>query len=262
VLSDAIGTDGSLISGARAGFSTLFTGANIEAVLHALAEKSKINVISSPSLMVLNNHEASINVGDQVPVATSSSTNTNSLATDAGDGTSNAFVTNNIERIDTGVTLIVTPRVNAGGLVVMEIEQEANQVVAGTAGNNNTPTISQRKISSTIAIKNGETVVLGGLIREEQEELHSGVPILHEIPLIGPLFGSTDKNLRKTELVVVITPRVVTSAQDAREITNEFKRKLTGLYEEIKSEARVKEPEEAVLTTHPYGSPQAIQPLR
>ena len=236
--------DEGVISGAQAGFSTFYTGSNIRAVLNALAEKTKVNVIASPSLMVLNNHEAFINVGDQVSIATESQGSIES----GGSGEEPGFgqTLSSFERVDTGVTLIVTPRVNAGGLVVMDIEQEANQVVP-TEAVTLTPTISQRRITSTVAIHNGETVVLGGLIREEQSQGQSGVPFLSTLPVIGPLFGANSKSLRKTELVVIITPRVVANTQDAREITNEFKRKLTGLYEEIASEENA---EAMMETTH------------
>jgi general secretion pathway protein D len=142
----------------------------------------------------------------------------------------NAIVTNNIQMLDTGVTLKITPRVNAGGLVLMKIEQEANQPVQTTTSTLNSPTIQQRKINSSIAIKNGETIVLGGLIRDETDNSLSGVPFLSEIPVIGSLFGTTSKSRKKTELVILITPRVVQDEKNARDVTNEFKRKLTGIY--------------------------------
>ena len=210
------------------GFTALVTGTNVKAVLKALANETKVNVIASPSLMVLNNQEASLNVGDRVPIATSQQTNTNSV-----DAIGGGVVSNNIEMVDTGVTLNVKPRVNAGGLVIMEIEQEANQAVATTTSDLDTPTIQQRKITSVVAVKSGETIVLGGLIREQYGSGVDGVPFLSTLPLIGPLFGTTTKTMSKTELVVLITPRVVQTTRDARQITNEFKRKLTGIYEEL-----------------------------
>jgi general secretion pathway protein D len=211
-----------------------YSGGSAKAVLNALADKSTVNVIASPSLMVLNNQQASINVGDKVPIATSQSTNTNSVNVTPSilptGNNVNAIVTNNIQMLDTGVTLKITPRVNAGGLVLMKIEQEANQPVQTTTSTLNSPTIQQRKINSSIAIKNGETIVLGGLIRDETDNSLSGVPFLSEIPVIGSLFGTTSKSRKKTELVILITPRVVQDEKNARDVTNEFKRKLTGIY--------------------------------
>jgi general secretion pathway protein D len=217
------------------GYSLFYSGGAAKAVLNALASKSEINVIASPSLMVLNNQEAFINVGDKVPIATSQSTNTNSVNVTQNlvtPNTTSAIVSNNIQMLDTGITLKIKPRVNAGGLVLMKIEQEANQAVATTTSALNSPTIQQRKINSSIAVKNGETIVLGGLIREDTSSGLTGMPILSDIPFIGSLFGTTTKNKDKTELVILITPRIVGNEQNARDVTNEFKRKLTGIYSE------------------------------
>ncbi len=223
------------------GYSLFYSGGNAKAVLNALATKSAINVIASPSLMVLNNQEASINVGDKVPVATSQATNTNSVNVTPNlltPNTTSAIVSNNIQMLDTGITLKIKPRVNAGGLVLMKIEQEANQAVATTTSSLNSPTIQQRKIHSSIAVKNGETIVLGGLIREDNSNGLTGMPILSDIPIIGSLFGTTSKNKDKTELVILITPRVVGNEQNSRDVTNEFKRKLTGIYQDLPNESK------------------------
>ncbi|MEN8259783.1 MAG: type II secretion system secretin GspD, partial [Pseudomonadota bacterium] len=243
--------------GPTTGFSLAFTGADIRAVLNALAADSKLNVISTPSLMVLNNQEASINVGDSVPIATSQSTNTSSATVISGDDTetgvptTGAIVTNNIQMIDTGVILKVKPRVNAGGLVIMEIDQQANQAVETTTSGLDTPTIQQRKINSSIAIQSGETIVLGGLIREQNQRSRDGVPFLSRLPLIGPLFGNTNKVMDRTELIVLITPRVVENGNDARKITNEFRRKLTGIYHRPPPHAAVAG-DSVDVTTQPY----------
>jgi general secretion pathway protein D len=202
------------------GFSYALTDAAgmVRAVLNTLAAESRVNILSSPSLMVLNNQTATINVGDEVPVTTQQQQAT------AGAST----IVNNIEFRDTGVLLTVTPRVNAGGLVTMEVEQEVSNVAAGT-GNSLTPTIQQRKITSTVAVKSGDTVVLGGLIRENTSLTQSGLPVLHKLPLIGPLFGATGQEQRRTELVVLITPRAVQDRESAQRITEEFKSKMHSL---------------------------------
>jgi len=188
-------------------------------VLNTLASQSRANIISSPSLMVLNNQKASIQVGDQVPVTTQAQQST---AT-----TSN--IVNNIEFRDTGVLLNVTPRVNPGGLVTMEVQQEVSNVAPGTASGSLTPTIQTRKISSTVAVQSGQTVVLGGLIRENKNRSQSGLPVLYKIPILGALFGTTRNEHRRTELVVLITPRAVNDARDAEAVTNEFRRKMKSL---------------------------------
>lgn len=204
------------------GFSYGVFGSDVRAAIDALATEGKVNVISTPSLMVLNNQEAEIRVGDEVPVRTSESSNLNNAA--------GVVVTNNIEMIPTGVFLYIRPRVNASGNVIMDVEQAVDDVAQTTTSNIDSPTISQRQIRSSVAVHTGETLVLGGLIRETTDKTKSGIPILHKLPLIGPLFGRTVNNQNRTELVVLITPRVVQNRQEAFGVTEEFKRKLTGLY--------------------------------
>jgi general secretion pathway protein D len=183
--------------------------------------------------MVLNNQEAKINVGQQVPISTGSTTTP--LA--GGVGGSLA-VSNSIQYKDTGVTLEVTPRVNANGMVIMEIKQVVSSVVKiptldSTDTQKQSPTIDKKEIESSVAVLDGETIALGGLIDEQNTENKNGIPWLYQLPLIGPLFGSTTYDKTKNELVVLITPRVVKSKQDSRLVTNEFKRKLTGIYQDV-----------------------------
>ena len=204
---------------AATGFSYVIrSSGDIRFVLNALASDSRLNIISSPSLMVLNHQEASIQVGDQVPITTQQQQAT---ATDSN-------IINNIEFRDTGILLNVRPRVNANGLVVMEIEQEVSDV-APNSGNSLTPTIQQRKINSTVAVQSGETVVLGGLIRENKSESESGVPGLSKVPVLGFLFGATNDTSRRTELVILITPRAVRDPSVSREITEEFRERMKSL---------------------------------
>ncbi|MDP5293444.1 type II secretion system secretin GspD [Oceanimonas sp. CHS3-5] len=195
----------------------VFNAAGTRALLQALASDSKVNVISSPSLMVLDNQKALIRVGDQVPIRTSETTNLNS---DVGN------VTSTIQYRDTGVLLEVTPRVNAGGMVVLELVQEVNDVAATTSSNIQSPTITQRKIDTRVAVQSGETLVLGGLIRENTTRDSQGVPGLRHVPVLGWLFGSSGTNTRRTELVVLITPTAVANAIDARAVTQEYRSKL------------------------------------
>jgi len=202
------------------GFSYLYTGhTNIRAVLNAIETLTNVNVISSPKLLVLNNHEANLQIGDQVPITVQSSVAT--LNT-------NAPIVNSVQLRDTGVILRVTPRANKSGLVLLDIAQEVSDVVPTTSSNIDSPTIQQRKISSTIAVHDGETIALGGLIRDSRTKSRGGIPYLRRIPLFGNLFGSTGNNNRRTELIVLITPRVMRSPQDTQatmdELRNEFKR--------------------------------------
>jgi general secretion pathway protein D len=177
-------------------------------------------VISSPQLLVLDNQTARLQVGDQVPIATQSAVS----VTDA-----DAPVVNSIEQRDTGVILSVTPRVNASGLVFMEIEEETSDVVPTTTSQIDSPTIRQRRVSSTVAVQSGETVVLGGLIQDGVEQRETGIPGLHRLPILGPLFGVTEDRDRRTELLVVITPRVIRNPDQARAVTEELRQRLRGL---------------------------------
>ncbi len=188
--------------------------------LNALEQETQVNVLSSPSLMVLDNQTAYINVGDEIPVpARQSTSNINP----------DSPTVNEIQFRQTGISLSVTPRVNSSGLVTMEIDQEVSNAVSTTSSNIDAPTIQQRQLQSTVAVHSGETLVLGGLIQETTSNAESGVPLLRRIPLFGKLFGETREEQRRTELLVLITPRVVGEPGEAREITEEFRRKLRGV---------------------------------
>jgi general secretion pathway protein D len=208
------------------GFSYLYSsGTRISAILSALQDHTNINVLSAPKLMVLNNQTATLEVGDQVPIATQSAVST--LTTDAS-------VVNSIEYKDTGVILTVTPRVNEGGLVLMDISQEVSDVAATTSSTLNSPTINERKIGSTVAVQDGQTIALGGLILDNRTVGASGVPYLQDIPVLGNLFKQNTSTSTRTELLVLITPRVVRDGRDAAAITAELQDKLLGLRDELK----------------------------
>lgn len=203
------------------GFSYVIERAGeVRAALNGLADDSRLKVLSSPSLMVLNNQVASILVGDEVPIPTRQAISNISPE---------APTVNEIEYRNTGILLTVTPRVNAGGMVTMDISQEVSSVVNNTTSNIDAPTIQQRRLSSTVSIQSGQTVVLGGLIREQTSSRDSGVPILKNIPGLGKLFSTTSNRLQRTELVALITPRVIVSGEQTQAITQEYRQKLLGL---------------------------------
>jgi general secretion pathway protein D len=209
------------------GSLTVFDAAGTRVLLDLLAADSKLNVVSSPTLMVLDNHTATIRVGDQVPVRTSETTNTSGVVNNPVDPS--ALVTSTIQYRDTGVLLEVTPRVNAGGMIVLEITQEVNDVTPTASSSIDSPTINQRRISTNVAIQSGETLVLGGLIKENNDRTSEGLPYLRNIPVLGWLFGSQGKKQGRTELVVMITPTAVTSLDEARDVTKEYRNKLKGV---------------------------------
>ena len=203
------------------GFAAVFSSDNARVVLEALESVTNVDVVSSPHLLVLDNQTARIQVGDQVPITVQQATSVTNP---------DAPIVNSIELRDTGVILSVTPRVNASGLVVMELQQEVSNVARTgpqtTTSEQSTPTIAQRQISSTVAVQSGETIVLGGLIQDNRTDSLSGVPFLSRLPIVGPLFGTRDRTKDRTELLVLLTPRVIRGVAEARAITDEMRRRL------------------------------------
>jgi len=203
------------------GFNWAITASpdRVRAVLSALAGENLVNVLSSPSVMVLDNQTAQIQVGQQVPVATSQQQST---------VTADANIINSISYKDTGVMLSVKPRVTPGGLVQMEIEQEVSTVASDSSALNS-PTFQTRNITSTVAVRSNQAVVLGGLIQDLADSGKQGVPGLYDLPYLGGLFGERTKRSSRTELVVVLTPKVMASDQDIDSVSKDFQRRLRGL---------------------------------
>lgn len=220
---------GGALGGALAGFSYTLRNpiGNVRAILNALAEKSLVKVISSPSLMVLDNHTASISVGNQQPIRSSETVSTEGNVR-----------TTSIQYKDTGVGLIVTPSVNAGNIVTMQIDQSVTDVGAIDEEATGQRAFLQRQISSKVAVRSGEAVVLGGLIRDNATSGRAGVPILQDVPLFGNLFGSNTTNATRTELLVIITPRVVRSDLEIREVGDDLRERMRGFsaFERSKSQ--------------------------
>lgn len=211
----SLGSDGN-VSASLPDFGYAFTNpmGQLQVILSALADKDLIKVLSTPSVMVMDNQSASIQVGDSTPVLSST--------TEGNYGS-----TQNISYRDTGVQLSVTPSVNAGGLVTMELEQSVTDV--GSGGATNTPSFFERSISSKVAVRSGESVVLGGLISDSQNSKRTGLPFFSDLPLIGWMFGSTGIEEERQELLVIITPHVMKTDQDIRDVTKEMRSRMKGL---------------------------------
>lgn len=203
-------------------YSVVDAADKIGLVLNALAADTRLNVISSPSLMVLDNKTATITVGDQVPIRTSETVS-------QGTSGDNPVITSSIQFRDTGVTLEVTPRINNGGKVIMDIRQEVSSVDRTTTSSIDSPTINQREIQTSVAIQSGETIVLGGLIQDDKQNSESGLPGIRKVPVIGWFFGAESETNTRTELLVLITPTAILDDSDAREATEELKGKMKGL---------------------------------
>jgi general secretion pathway protein D len=190
----------------------------VQATIAALDEVTDVRSLAAPSLLVRNNATATITVGTQVPVQSSSiSTGTNNVVSSA-------------QYVSTGITLTVTPRINPGGLVYMDITQDVSRPGArdpdiSVSGN---PPINNKTVTSQVAVQSGQTVFLGGLISEQDSRGRTGVPYLSRVPIIGYLFGSKTKAVTRSETLVMITPTVIETAVDLKEISldmeNEFSR--------------------------------------
>jgi general secretion pathway protein D len=197
-------------------------------ILNALSTITNVKVLSSPSIVALDNEPALLEVGDQVPISTGTAT----ILTSA-----NTPVVNTIELHNTGVILKVLPHVNANGTVQLEVDQEISNVVNstnGTSSTNNstptlTPTISERRIHSTVAVTSGQTVLLGGLISDSDQGTQAGVPGLSNIKFLGALFGNTDHTKQRSEIIIFIRPQLVRNSIDARGVTEEFRERLQSM---------------------------------
>lgn len=199
------------------GFNYAVNAASIASTLTALNALTHVNVISTPSLMVLDNKTARLQIGDQVPITTQTATSV---------VTAQTAIVNSITMQDTGVILSVTPRINESGRVQLEIEQEVSAVVKTTTSNIDSPTIQQRRVKTTVVVNDGEVLALGGMIQEQASRTSSQIPILGDIPGLGAVFSNRDNSVKKTELVILIVPRVVRDRAESRLVTEEYRRKM------------------------------------
>jgi general secretion pathway protein D len=185
-------------------------------VLDALHNVTNVKVLSNPSLVVLDNQTATLQVGDQVPVSTGTATVL----------TANNTIVNTIDYRNTGIILRVQPRSNANGNVVLDIEQEISNIAGGGGSQTLTPTVSQRRVRSSIAVTSGQTVLLAGLISETDNRQRQGIPVLDQIPGIGDVFAHPNNVRTRTELILFIRPTVVRDAVDAHVIAEEMRTKM------------------------------------
>ncbi|MFZ5619165.1 MAG: type II secretion system secretin GspD, partial [Pseudomonadota bacterium] len=202
------------------GLNYSFAANNVSAAIDALAAVTDVTVVSAPSIMVLNNQSAHLQVGDEVPIVTQQAQSV--IDPDAP-------LVSTLQLRETGVILDVKPRINASDVVVLEIEQEVSDVAETTTSGIDSPTIQQRKFTSTVAVRNNGVVALGGLIRENYTDRESGVPLLKDIPALGNAFKSRDVTKRRTELIVFLTPRIIRTDNDAKNAIKYIRREMRRL---------------------------------
>jgi general secretion pathway protein D len=185
--------------------------------MNAYASKNKVHILSTPRLVVLDNQEATIQVGTDVPVITGSA------MVPAGSSILQSYT-----YMHTGVMLRVKPTINTEGLLTLNISQEVSSAGANPPGINS-PTILTRRITTSVVAAHGQSVGLGGLIQDQVGTVETKVPFLGDIPLLGYLFKTYSRSITKTELLVLLTPSILTSVDDAGKITKELKNELKWL---------------------------------
>jgi general secretion pathway protein D len=222
----SLGANNNVTPAGSGGFFYSFLNKNFEVAIDALETSGQAKSLAAPSLLVANNQEAQINVGQQIPVI---QTYYNGLGTVSNtNGTTALAQTGSVQYLNTGVTLDVKPRVNPGGLVYLDIQQEvSNPGPPAVAGGN--PPINQRLIQTQVAVQSGETLLLGGLIQDNQTESQQGLPLISKIPFLRNLFGRTHNTNDRTELIVLITPRVIKNSDEGRQVTEEYTRQFQSL---------------------------------
>jgi len=227
----AVGTvANAFINRAFPGFNFLVgSEAQPSAILDALHTVTGVKVLSNPSLVVINNQSATLQVGDVVPISTGSATVL----------TTNNTVVNTIDYRNTGIILRVSPRINVNGNVRLDVEQEISNVSPATAASL-TPTVSERKVRSSISVATGQTVLLAGLISEQQNSTRNGIPLFDEIPGLGDAFSHRDKKTARTELIIFIRPQIIRDSLDAHVVAEELRSKLRGsINTSVSNESRV-----------------------
>ena len=198
------------------------SAANPKLLLNALQNYTSVKILSSPSLVVMDQQPAVLQVGDQVPVLTQSAQSVL---------TSSAPIVSSVDYKDTGIILNVLPRVNSNGTVTLDVEQEISSIANnnGTQSNSLTPTISQRRIRSTVAVSNGQTVMLAGLISQQDNSNVNGLPGISQIKFLRDILSSHDTTGQRDELVIFIKPQIIKNAADAEQVTHEFRSRLLSM---------------------------------
>jgi general secretion pathway protein D len=190
---------------------------NVNFLIQLLSKKTQLNVLSNPTLLAMDNQEASITVGGREPILSQQS---------VSEASSNTVV-NSVSYEETGIILNVIPHINSGGLVRLELEQTIRNAQPNTNSEIDSPSFSERRVQTSVICQDGKTAVIGGIIQQKDEKTKNGIPYLSEVPLIAPLFGTNAKNRQRTELIVAITPHVV--RQGDNESSREFLKKLKQL---------------------------------
>jgi general secretion pathway protein D len=187
-------------------------GNSFSAILQSLATDNRFNILSTPRIFTANNREAQINISQRIPYVTGT------VVTTTG------ATQTNVDYIDVGIILDVVPRITSNGLITIDVSPTANDFQGFT--DVDAPLVAQRSTQTTVVVQDGQTVIIGGLIRDTVTKNRNKVPILGDIPIIGSLFRSKDTQRQKTELMVFLTPHVVRTSDEISDLTERQKNQL------------------------------------
>jgi general secretion pathway protein D len=216
-------------------YSIVELGGRVSAAIRAAATRGRLKVISSPHILASNNKEAKIQIGSSQPILTSTYSGTTGVAGAAG------VIEGTIEYKDIGIILTVTPRISDGGLVSMEISVEDSTVDTTTLGTlPSVPVFGKRTAKTVLSITEGQAIVIGGLIQDSKNVTRSGIPLLSRIPLLGALFGQQEYVTGKTELILLMTPHIITDQLQSDTVTREFREKVEGIKKELEKKEKKK----------------------
>jgi general secretion pathway protein D len=228
-----------IVTGSGITYSIVQEAGKFAASIKAAADEGRLKVISSPHILASNNKEAKIQVGAAQPILTSTYTTTATATTNVVEGT--------IEYKDVGIIVTVTPRISDGGLVTLELSIEDSRVEETTLGNEDNlltvPLFEKRTAKTILSIQQGQTIVIGGLIQESRNVIKAGIPLLSRIPLIGALFGTQQYTTNKTELIILLTPHVISDHVQSDTVTREFKERVEGIKRELERKEKEKKKE-------------------
>jgi type II secretory pathway component GspD/PulD (secretin) len=213
-------TGASTFTGSGLNFLGIDSDGTVRAMVSALASQSKGKLLATPHILVADNRQARIQVGQQVPIVTSQTDYT----TTAG------ATTQTVQYKDIGIILKVKPQINEGGLVALEIDQEVSTYTTETLYTNSTQIILNKiEATTNVVVSDGQTIVIGGLIREDTSKSDSGIPLLHRIPVLGYLFGEKTRGTNRREMIILLTPHVIKTQGDARKVTDKYIDKFSDL---------------------------------
>jgi general secretion pathway protein D len=227
-----------LATGSFIRYSIVELGGRVSAAVNAAAADNRLNIISSPHIIASNNKEAKIQIGTSEPILTNTYTSVGIGTTTTATG----FVEGTIEYKDVGIILTVTPRISDAGLITLEIQiEKSDAATKDVFGRTDVPYFDKKTAKTTLSVLEGQTIVIGGLIEDTKKRNKSGVPLLSKIPILGGLFGVQDLQDKKRELVLLMTPHIITDHLQSRTVTDEFKEKVEGLKKELEKERKKKE---------------------